>query len=192
MIKYLIGTLLVQITTVVLVLLAPPDLEGIGLLRLAIPIAFIGFVAAFWFSSQAEHLRKDHLSQAHAGFAKEREKIKVNAERAKTRVVKEAQKEVAKEARITHAKANFKVGAAFAAAIGAGALLLLTQFLTIGLLLLTSSGGAFAGYLYRGRKEARATLAAENSDTSAKLDASAKLIEGKSLKNKILPKLLSK
>lgn len=186
MIKYLIGILLVQITTVVLVLLAPPSLEGIGLLRLAIPIVFIGFVAAFWFSSQAEHLRKDHLSKAHANFAREREEIKVNAERAKTRVVKAAQKEVAKEARITHAKANFKVGATFAAAIGAGALLLLTQFLTIGLLLMTTSGGAFAGYLYRGRKEARAAIASDHSDGTAKL------VEGKSLAKRILPKLLPK
>ncbi len=186
MIKYLIGIFLVQIATVVLVLLAPPALEGIGLLRLAIPIVFIGFVAAFWFSSQAEHLRKDHLSKAHAHFAKEREKIKVNAERAKTRVVKAAQKEVAREARITHARANFKVGATFAAAIGAGALLLLTQFLTIGLLLMAMSGGAFAGYLFRGRKEARTAIASDDSGGDAKL------VEGKSLTKKIFPKLLPK
>ncbi|MEE9350937.1 MAG: hypothetical protein V3U78_01650 [Thiotrichaceae bacterium] len=183
MFKYLLGIILVQIATVVLVLLAPPDLEGIGLLRLIIPIAFIGFVAAFWFSSLAHHLRKDHLNQASAKFAKEREHIRVNAERAKARVMKDAQKEVAKEARVTHAKANFKVGATFAGAIGLGALLLLTQFLTIGIVLLTTSGGALAGYVLRGRKENKVALEADN--------ASAKLIEVNPIK-KILPKLKTK
>lgn len=161
MLKYLLGILLVQVATVTLVFLAPSDLQGLGLLRLIIPIAFIGFMAAFWFSSLAHHLRKDHLNKVQQEFAKEREHIRVNAERAKARVMKEAQKEVAKEARVTHAKANFKVGAAFSGVIGFGALLLLTQFLTLGILVLTTSGGALAGYLYRGKRETRKALATE-------------------------------
>ncbi len=182
MLKYLFGILLVQAATVALVLLAPAGLYGIGLLRLIIPLAFIGFVAAFWFSSLAHHLRKDQLSKVNEKFAKEREHIRVNAERAKARVMKQAQKEVAKEARVTHAKANFKVGATFAGAIGMGALLLLTQFLTIGIVLLTTSGGALAGYVYRGRKQNRMAL---------KTDASANLIEVNPVKKKILSKLKS-
>ncbi len=153
MIKYLLGIILVQIATVILVLLAP-DLKGAGFLRLAVPLLFIGFVAAFWFSSLAHHLRKDELLKAKERFAKEREHLMVNAERAKTRVIKQAHKDIAKEAKVTHAKANFKVGATFAGAIGLGALLLITQFLTVGLLLLTTSGGALAGYWYRGRRAA--------------------------------------
>ncbi len=183
MLKYLFGILLVQAVTVVLVLLAPPDLQGIGLLRLIIPLLFIGFAVAFWFSSLAHHLRKDELSQVNEKFAKEREHIRVNAERAKARVMKQAQKEVAKEARVTHAKANFKVGATFAGAIGFGALLLLTQFLTIGIVLMTTSGGALAGYLYRGRKMNRVAIPT---------DKTAKLIEVKTTdtpsKKRLLPK----
>jgi uncharacterized membrane protein YbhN (UPF0104 family) len=175
---------MVQLATVALVLLAPPNLQGISLLRLIVPLLVIGFVAAFWFSSLAHLLRKDELHKADKAFAKEREKIKVSAERAKTRVVKQAQKEVAKEARNTHAKANFKVGATFAAAIGVGALMLLTQFLTIGLLMMTTSGGALAGYLYRGRKQTRAALPSDN-------DSNAKLIEAKSI-TKLLPPLLKR
>jgi len=182
MLKYLFGILLVQVVTVVLVLLAPPDLQGIGLLRLIIPLVFIGCVVAFWFSSMAHHLRKDELSQVNEKFAKERENIRVNAERAKARVMKQAQKEVAKEVRVTHAKANFKVGATFAGAIGFGALLLLTQFLTIGIILLTTSGGVLAGYLYRGRKESRVAM---DSGTTGKL------IDVNPVKKKFLPTLKS-
>ncbi|MEA1889267.1 MAG: hypothetical protein U9N50_05725 [Pseudomonadota bacterium] len=179
MLKYLFGILLVQIATVALVLLASPDLQGQGLLRLIIPLVFIGFVAAFWFSSLAHHLRKDHLFKANENFAKEREKINVNAERAKARVMKQAQKDVAKEAKVAHAKANFKVGATFAAAIGAGALMLMTQFLTIGIVLLATSGGALAGYLYRGRNEDRAVLNSDDSPNIIEVNP----------KKKILPKV---
>lgn len=162
MLKYLSGILLVQIVTVVLVLLAPDDLQGLGILRLIIPLLFVGFMAAFWFSSMAHHLRKDELAKAKLRFAREREELKVKAERAKTRVVKQAQKDIAKEARSTHAKANFKVGASFAGAIGFGSLLLLTQFLTVGIVLLATSGGALGGYLYRGQRMKKALASSEN------------------------------
>ncbi|MEN8214306.1 MAG: hypothetical protein ABFR19_08080 [Pseudomonadota bacterium] len=160
LLKYFSAILLIQIVTVALVLLAAPaDLQGAGWLRLAIPLLVISVVAALWFNSMAAHLRKDHLARADKRFAKEREKIRVNAERAKTRVVKQAQKDIAREAKTTHAKANFKVGAAFAGAIGAGALMLLTEFMALGLMTLTTAGGALGGYLYRARRETRANNA---------------------------------
>lgn len=167
MLKYLLGILLVQIVTVILVLWAPSDLQGIGLLRLIVPLLFVGFMAAFWFSSMAQHLRKDELAKAREQFAREREDLKVKAERAKTRVVKQAQQDIAKEARTTHARANFKVGATFAGAVGFGSLLLLTQFLTIGVILLATSGGALGGYLYRGKRFKKAL--ASSSDNQPKL-----------------------
>jgi hypothetical protein len=153
MFKFLPGILLIQAATITLVLLAPEELQGMGWLRLIVPILFISFVSAFWFYSMAEHRSKDHIAKVSNQFAKEREALKVNAERAKTRVVKQAQKDIAKEARITHAKANFKVGAAFAGALGAGALMLLTEFMTLGLLTMTTAGGALGGYLLRAKKE---------------------------------------
>jgi hypothetical protein len=152
MLKFLLGILLVQAATVVVVLLAPADLRGAGLLRVAVPLAVISFMAAFWFSSMAHHLRKDHLAKASEQFARERENLRVNAERSKARAMKQAQKDIARETRVTHARANFKVGAAFAGVIGVGALLLLTQFLTVGIVALSTAGGALAGYLYRGRQ----------------------------------------
>ncbi|CAA6823661.1 MAG: Unknown protein [uncultured Thiotrichaceae bacterium] len=162
MLKYLLGILLVQIVTVVLVLLAPSDLQGLGVLRLIIPLLFVSFITAFWFSSLAQHLRKDELARVKDKFAREREDLRVKAERAKTRVVKQAQQDIAKEARSTHAKANFKVGATFAGAVGFGSLLLLTQFLTIGVVLLATSGGALGGYLYRGKKLKNALVSSQD------------------------------
>lgn len=153
MFRFLIGILIIQIATVALVFLAPADLHGLGWLRLIIPIALMGVFAAFWFNSIASHKSKDELSKLQQHHAKEREKLQINAERAKTRMMKKTQQQIAKEAKITHGKANFKVGATLAAAVGFGALMLLTEMLTLGLMTMTTAGGALGGYLYRGRKE---------------------------------------
>jgi len=77
-------------------------------------------------------------------FAKEREEIRVKAER-----------NIAREAKVTHAKANFKVGAAFAGVLGVGALFVFAQMMTAALLTLTAAGGAATGYYYRGKRLAK-------------------------------------
>ena len=174
MLKYFAAIVSIQIVTVGLVLLAPGDLQGAGWLRLALPLLFISVVAALWFNSMAAHQRKDHLARADRRFAREREKIRVNAERAKTRVVKQAQKDIAREAKTTHSKASFKVGAAFAGAIGAGALMLLIGSMTLGLSILTTAGGALGGYLYRARKEI-------NSKDALAAPGEVKMIKGETL-----------
>ena len=153
MFRFLSGIIILQAATVALVLLAPQDLSGLAWLRLIIPLLFIGVFTAFWFSTIAKQKNKEELADLHQQHAREREKIQVNAERAKTRLIKKTQKEIAREAKITHGKANFKVGAALAGVMGLGALMLLTQFLTLGIFTLTTAGGVSGGYLYRGRKE---------------------------------------
>jgi Na+/melibiose symporter-like transporter len=153
LLKYLSAILLIQIVTVLLVLLAPEDLQGLGWLRLIVPLLVVAIVAALWLNTLAAHQRGVHLARADRKFAREREKIRVNAERAKSRVIKQAHKDIARETRSAHAKANVKVGAAFAAAFGAGALMLLTQFMTLGGVTLTAAGGALGGYLYRARRD---------------------------------------
>lgn len=172
--KFLLGIILVQIATVVLVVLSPDVLQGEGLVRLAIPLLFIALMVAFWFTSLAEHYRKDAVEKTKSSFAKEREKLRVNAERAKTRVVKQAQKDIAKEAKNTHAKANFKVGAAFAGVLGVGALFVFAQLLTVGLLTMSAAGGAMGGYYWRGKRMAKKQLV-DNQQTDTKV----KMIESK-------------
>ena len=152
MLRFLIGIFLVQSATVALVLLSP-DLQGVGWLRLAVPIIIIGFFSAFWFQSLAKYKSKSEVENLKGQHLKEKAKIQLNAERAKTRLVKQTQKQIAREAKVTHAKANFKVGAAFAATIGAGALMLIVELFTFGLLTLSTAGGALGGYVLRARRE---------------------------------------
>ncbi len=153
MFRFLIGIIIIQIATVALVMLAPDDLQGIAWLRLIVPLVVVAFFAAFWFSSIAMHKSKDDLSSLQAKHAQEREKLQVNAERAKTRMMKKTQQQIARESKLTHGKANFKVGATLAGAMGFGALMLLTEMLTLGIMTITTAGGALGGYLYRGNKE---------------------------------------
>lgn len=151
--KFLFGIVLAQIATYILVLLSPSDLNTFsGMLRFAIPLFFIALVIAFWFSSIAGHHGKDAMIKVKDEFANEREKLRVNAQRAKERVQKEAQQNMMKEAAKTHAKANFKVGAAFAGALGVGALFVFAQMVTAGLLALAATGGVMGGYYWRGKR----------------------------------------
>ena len=151
-VKFFLGIVLVQIVTVVLFLLSPETSDTIALLRLIVPLFFISLMVAFWFSSLVENFKKDAVEKVKEGFLKERESLLVKAERAKTKVVKEAQKEIAKEAKVTHAKANFKVGAAFAGVLGIGALFVFAQMITVGLLVMSATGGVMGGYIWRGKR----------------------------------------
>ncbi len=152
LLKFLFGILLAQAATYVLILLTPAEFTMTGVLRLAIPLLIIALILAFWFSSIAGHHSKDAIGKVKDEFANERDKLRANAQRAKERVIKEAHKNIAKETQKAHAKANFKVGAAFAAALGVGALFIFAQMLTAGLLALTATGGVMGGYYWRGRR----------------------------------------
>jgi ElaB/YqjD/DUF883 family membrane-anchored ribosome-binding protein len=158
MIRFLIGIIVIQIATIALVMLAPDNLQGLAWLRLLIPLLVFAMFAAFWFSSIASHKSKDQLSNLEARHAQEREKLQVNAERAKTRIMKKTQQQISKETKIVHGKANFKVGATLAGAVGFGALMLLTEMLTLGIMTITTAGGALGGYLYRGNKEKKKSV----------------------------------
>jgi Flp pilus assembly protein TadB len=153
MLKFIPGILILQIVTIVLVLIVPGDLADWGWLRLAIPVLIAGFLTAFWFGSIAAHRRKDDISRLKEKHAKERETIRVNAERAKTRLLKNTQREARQEVRRSSRQSNIKAGLAFAGAAGLGGVLILTQFMSLGMLMLTAAGGALGGYLLRIRQE---------------------------------------
>lgn len=168
MLRFLPAIILIQLATAaVIYALINAPLEGNQLLVIALLGLIISVLAAFWFASIAGHLHNDTLAKTQEKHAQEREAIRVNAERQKSRIVKDTQKQITKATNRAHAKANFKVGAMLAAAIGAGGLMLFTQFLTIGLLILTTSGGALAGYLTRLKQE-RSTLPRLAKDNTVK------------------------
>jgi Flp pilus assembly protein TadB len=153
MLKFIPGILILQVITIALVLIGPGDLTDWGWLRLAIPVLIAGLLTAFWFGSIAAYRRKDDISRLKEKHAKERETIRVNAERAKTRLVKQTQRKTMQEVRRSSRQSNIKAGLAFAGAAGLGAVLILTQFMSLGLLILTTAGGALGGYLLRIRQE---------------------------------------
>ena len=156
MLKFLPGIVLVQIVTVGLVLIFPVDPVQSAIwswLRLAAPVLVVGLLTACWFGAVAAHLRKDAISRLQEDHAREREAIRMQAERARARVLQQAHQETLQAVQRTSTRATLKVGAAFAGLAALGGALLLTQFMTLGLLTLTGAGGAMGGYLLRLRQE---------------------------------------
>ena len=166
MLKFIFGILILQAITIALVLIAPEDLANWGWLRLMVPVLIAGLLTAFWFGSIAARQRKDKISRLKENHAKERETIRVNAERAKGELVKQAQRKTLQEVRRASTRANIKIGLAFAGAAGLGGVLILTQFMSLGILTLTTAGGALGGYLLRMRQEkGKQYLAKKGQDT---------------------------
>ena len=150
MLRFLAGIFLVQAATAALVLVASANASDWNdWWPFAFALAVIGLVSAFWFSTLAAQLRREEVERVRAGFAREREDLKVKAEREKTRLVRKSHKTISTETRRVEARANRKVGAALAAATGVGLLMMLANFMTLGLVVLTGAGGALGGYLLR-------------------------------------------
>ncbi|MCP3868104.1 MAG: hypothetical protein GY703_08440 [Gammaproteobacteria bacterium] len=155
-IKYLTGILLIQGATAMLVYtgLRIPE-NDIRLLLVGLAL-IIGVLSSLWFASIAGQLGKDQLAKAKENFSREREKIRLRAEREKAKVVKQTHREMSKERGKVQNKANLTVGMALTGAVGLGLVMLMTQFVTFGLLTLSTAGGALGGYLVRGRRNQKA------------------------------------
>ena len=158
MLKFLSGLILLQVITISLFLLAPVDIDGLAWLRVGVPMFIAALLIAFWFNAMAIQMRSDEINKLKEKHFIEREKIKINAERAKQRVTQSAQKQIEKEIWRTSARANVKVGAAIAGTAAIGGLLLLTQFMTLGIMTLTTAGGVMGGYFIRYRQEKRRAI----------------------------------
>ena len=155
MLRYLTGIFLLQCATAAIIWFMPEPMTPKFFTGMVLAIVLLGVFVALWFSSMDKSATKDAVNKAKLEFAKEREQYQVKAERAKTRLVEKTQKQIASEARKTQGKANLKVGGAFAAAVGAGILMLIIELLTFGLMTLTTAAGAMGGYLFRAKKAQR-------------------------------------
>jgi len=153
MFKYLMGILIIQTATVAMTLAAIKSGDHELWLAVLLLGLLIALVTAFWFASIAGHAKKDALANAKDEFSKEREKLRVNAERQKTRLMRKSHEEIRKETNRAHAKSSFKLGAGFIGIVAAGSLMIFSQLLTLGLLTLAVGGGALGGYLMRVRQE---------------------------------------
>jgi len=183
MFNFLPGIILIQLVTSGLVIMALNWSSDFQLVIVIAMIAFFSAIlSAFWFSSisrnihhdQQTALREQHAqdrenflkeageekasaikekSQMQDMHARERERILLDTEREKSNIIAESYQKIEKETRKAHAKANFKVGAAFATAVGAGGLLIFSQLVTVGVMFLVASGSGLSGYILRARQE---------------------------------------
>lgn len=156
MIRFLPGIIILQAVTAGLsYLLVNGGLSVESHLLIALVILDITFILlmALWFSSlsrQHNFAEMESLKEAHA---KEREKIRVNAERQKNRIATKKHKEILKETKRAYTMANIKVGTVVTGLVVLGGVLLYTQFFTFGSMLLTAGGGGLLGYLARAKQE---------------------------------------
>lgn len=150
MLRFVTGILLVQLASVVLVLFARPAQDDlVSWLPILVALGVIALVTAFWFAHIVSHLRRDDVERIRSEFAEQREQLRVKAEREKTRLIQKSHKAMVSETRRAQGRANLKVGVALAVAAGSGVLMIVTNFVTLGLLLMTATGGALGGYLVK-------------------------------------------
>lgn len=152
-VKFLIAILLLQGATVLLVYTAfKTELAQTWPLFGALGVT-LGAMTALWLNALSEHARKQSLVKAQASFSREREKIRVRAEQDKTKEIKNAQRQIQREKQRARTGSNLKTGIVIGGAVSAGLALILTQMVTLGLLTLTTAGGAALGYGIRARQE---------------------------------------
>lgn len=175
MLRYLPGLIIAQLSAIALLILFPPPQTMEEWLRLLLVSGMVTVLVAFWFDALSKHASKDRLAKVAEGYAKEREELRVKAEKEKTRVVKETQKQIAKETFKVNSRANVKVGAALTGVAGIGALLVFTQFMSLGLVALAGAGGGLAGYITRVRQEHRKLSLGETNNKLKLKQVNAKL-----------------
>jgi flagellar biosynthesis protein FliP len=159
MFKFLPGILLIQFATSALVfILLRTTVENFQAIAVAIISLVISLFGAFWFASIAQNTHKDALEKTRQAHAQEREDLLVDTERQKVDMLKQTHAQIVKETNRAHAKANLKVGAMFTAAVGVGAVMVFAQFITVGLIMLATTGGALTGYLARARQDRLAKI----------------------------------
>ncbi|BCG63239.1 MAG: hypothetical protein methR_P0935 [Methyloprofundus sp.] len=184
--KFLPAIIFFQLVTSGLVLMAFNWSADLQLLTVIIVIAIISAIlTAFWLSAIArnifideqakilerhaqdrENIRKQserekayvlqEKSQLQDKHARERESILLAAERDKAKTVADSYRKIASEGRKMHAKANFKVGVAFTVAVGAGGVMVFSQLVTVGMMVMVAAGSGLSGYILRARQDSMA------------------------------------
>lgn len=156
MIRFLPGIIILQSVTAgisYLLSIGGPAVEDHLLFALiALDIAFI-LLMALWFASLARQNNFAAMESLKESHAKERERLRVNAERQKNRLANKKHKEILRETKRTYAMANIKAGTVVIGLVVLGGVLLYTQFITFGSMLLTAGGGSLLGYLARAQQE---------------------------------------
>jgi hypothetical protein len=147
MLRFLIGILLLQAATALLTYTAlMTDLEQTAYLFAGLA-ALLGFLVALWFDSVVGTVREQTLAQQNKRHTREREKLRMQAEREKAKLAVRKKKDAG--------GAKLRTGVAVGGVVGVGIAMMFAQFLTLGLLTISTAGGAAAGYGLRLRQEKR-------------------------------------
>ena len=151
-IKFLVGIFLLQGVTALLLMTAQDaDLERSGWL-LGLLGLLIGVIAALWFTSITSHARQHSIIRASEKYQRRHDRILRQAEKEKTREIRDSHQKLLRETRRVQGRSTLKLGTALTGIAGLGVLLLFTQFMTLGLLAVSATGGALLGYGIRARQ----------------------------------------
>jgi hypothetical protein len=151
-IKFLTGIFLLQGATALLLIMAQDvNLQRTGWLIGLLGI-LIGVIAALWFSTITSHASQHSFIRASEKYNRQRDRIRRQAEKEKTREIRNSHQQVLKETRRLQNRSTLKLGAAMTGIAGLGVMLLFTQFMTLGLLAVSATGGALLGYGIRARQ----------------------------------------
>jgi hypothetical protein len=151
-IKFLTGIFLLQGATALLLMMAQDiNLQRSGWLIGLLGI-LIGVIAALWFSTITSHASQHSFIRASEKYNRQRDRIRRQAEKEKTREIRNSHQQVLKETRRLQNRSTLKLGAAMTGIAGLGVMLLFTQFMTLGLLAVSATGGALLGYGIRARQ----------------------------------------
>jgi hypothetical protein len=150
--KFLIGVFLLQGATALLLITAQDaDLHKSGWLIGLLGI-LIGVIATLWFSTIASHASQHSFTRASEKFNRQRDRIRRQAEKEKTKEIRDSHLQILRETKRLQNRSTLKLGTAMAGIAGLGVLLLFTQFMTLGLLAVSATGGALLGYGIRARQ----------------------------------------
>ena len=154
MFKFLPGILLIQLVTAGLVLLCVRWWQEPQFIIVIVAFGIIlAVLTTFWFGSIVQNMHKSTHAKMQAKHFQDREKIIRRAEREKAQVTSESYRQREKAAQKASAKANLKMGAALAVAVGAGGVMIFSQLVTVGMMVLIASGSGLAGYLFRVKQD---------------------------------------
>jgi hypothetical protein len=151
-IKFLVGAFLLPGATALLLMTAQDtDLSRSGWL-IGLLGMLIGVIASLWFSTISSHECQHSYARASEKFNRQRDRLRRQAEKEKTREIRDSHRQILRETRRLQSRSSLKLGAALAGTAGLGVLLLFTQFMTLGLLAVSATGGALLGYGVRARQ----------------------------------------
>ena len=151
--RVLIGVVVLQGVTGLLVYTAlRTDLAETWPLFAALGLA-LGVFATLWFSALVTAERGRTAMHLGERFSKEREEIQRKAEALRVKAIREAERAAAKARGGGNAKLMLKTGAVLGGVVIGGGALMLSSFVTAGVLAIAGAGGGALGYWARMRQE---------------------------------------